>query len=300
MAEKYKPNKLLDKAPYDDGRAEPEYPWVGGSQDHLGNRVITYADPEKPDQAFIERIKYDGSFTINEANGLKNEFNKEVRSYTSGGDSHNTDGQKAVYGKSNFNLAFQQDVGFTAGGTTYKGSGEKEIGGTAQGSFQNDTGGNTYKTSNGDMISEHTGHIHSHNDGDNVQSTKGTRYEIVNEGEYAIHVQGGNMDTRVESGKLGLYSGDTMVVNTSSTMLLNTLGGMTVNSAATTKINSVGAMSVNAQSTMAINAASTMTVDAQGDVTINSTSKITFKVGSSTITMSSGSITINSPMVKIN
>jgi hypothetical protein len=47
MAEQYKPNKLLDKAPYDDGRAEPEYPWVGGSQDHLGNRVITYADPEK-------------------------------------------------------------------------------------------------------------------------------------------------------------------------------------------------------------------------------------------------------------
>jgi hypothetical protein len=143
MAEQYKPNKLLDKAPYDDGRAEPEYPWVRGEQDLLGNRVITYADPENPDQAFIERIKYDGSFTINEANGLKNEFNKEVRSYTSGGDSHNTDGQKAVYGQSNFNLAFKQDVGFTAGGTTYKGSGEKEIGGTAQGSFQNDTGGNT-------------------------------------------------------------------------------------------------------------------------------------------------------------
>lgn len=276
MAEKYKPNKLLDKAPYDDGRAEPEYPWVGGSQDHLGNRVITYADPENPDQAFVERIKYDGSFTINEANGLKNEFNKEVRSYTSGGDSHNTDGQKAVYGQSNFNLAFKQDVGFTAGGTTYKGSGEKEIGGTAQGSFQNDTGGNTYKTSNGDMISEHTGHIHSHNDGDNVQSTTGTRYEIVNEGEYAIHVQGGNMDTRVESGKLQLYSGGAMVVNTSSTM----------------KMISTGAM--------AINSTATMIVGATGDVTIESKSKLTLKVGGSSIEISSGGIKLVGTRIDLN
>jgi hypothetical protein len=276
MAEKYKPNKLLDKAPYDDGRAEPEYPWVGGSQDHLGNRVITYADPEKPDQAFVERIKYDGSFTINEANGLKNEFNKEVRSYTSGGDSHNTDGQKAVYGQSNFNLAFKQDVGFTAGGTTYKGSGEKEIGGSAQGSFQNDTGGNTYKTSNGDMISEHTGHIHSHNDGDNVQSTTGTRYEIVNEGEYAIHVQGGNMDTRVESGKLQLYSGDAMVVNTASTM----------------KMISTGAMSINSTATMI--------VGATGDVTIESKSKLTLKVGGSSIEISSGGIKLVGARIDLN
>lgn len=276
MAEKYKPNKLLDKAPYDDDRAEPEYPWVGGSQDHLGNRVITYADPEKPDQAFVERIKYDGSFTINEANGLKNEFNKEVRSYTSGGDSHNTDGQKAVYGQSNFNLAFKQDIGLTAGGTTYKGSGEKEIGGTAQGSFQNDTGGNTYKTSNGDMISEHTGHIHSHNDGDNVQSTTGTRYEIVNEGEYAIHVQGGNMDTRVESGKLQLYSGDAMVVNTASTM----------------KMISTGAMSINSTATM--------TVGATGDITIESKSKLTLKVGGSSIEISSGGIKLVGTRIDLN
>ena len=276
MAEKYKPNKLLDKAPYDDGRAEPEYPWVGGSQDHLGNRVITYADPEKPDQAFVERIKYDGSFTINEANGLKNEFNKEVRSYTSGGDSHNTDGQKAVYGKSNFNLAFAQDVGFTAGGTTYKGSGEKEIGGTAQGSFQNDTGGNSYKTSNGDMVSEHTGHIHSHNDGDNVQSTTGTRYEIVNEGEYAIHVQGGNMDTRVESGKLQLYSGDAMVVNTASTM----------------KMISTGAMSINSTATM--------TVGATGDITIESKSKLTLKVGGASIEISSAGVKVVGTRIDLN
>jgi hypothetical protein len=276
MADEYKPNKLLDKAPYDDGRAEPEYPWVGGSQDHLGNRVITYADPEKPDQAFVERIKYDGSFTINEANGLKNEFNKEVRSYTSGGDSHNTDGQKAVYGQSNFNLAFKQDVGFTAGGTTYKGSGEKEIGGTAQGSFQNDTGGNSYKTSNGDMVSEHTGHIHSHNDGDNVQSTTGTRYEIVNEGEYAIHVQGGNMDTRVESGKLQLYSGDAMVVNTASTM----------------KMISTGAMSINSTATM--------TVGATGDITIESKSKLTLKVGGASIEISSAGVKVVGTRIDLN
>jgi hypothetical protein len=84
------------------------------------------------------------------------------------------------------------------------------------------------------------------------------------------------MDTRVESGKLQLYSGDAMVVNTASTM----------------KMISTGAMSINSTATMI--------VGATGDVTIESKSKLTLKVGGSSIEISSGGIKLVGARIDLN
>lgn len=272
MAEKYRPNKLLDKTPYDDGRSEPDYPNVFGEVDVLGHSKIRYADPEKPDKAFTEEIGYAGNFKTEEANGLRNELNKEVRSYTAGGYSHNSDGQHALYGKSNINVVAAQDVGLTAAGTTYKGSGEQEVGGAAQGSFHHDTNGSTFRTSSGDLVQYYDGSVHT-GANDYVIGTTGQRIENA-AGEYWVYAQG-NIDIGGDQ-KLQIHSEGALNVNTTSTMELKSLAAMTVNSSAT------------------------MSVGASGDITVESQSKITFKVGSSTITMEAGKITIRGDLIDLN
>jgi hypothetical protein len=81
---------------------------------------------------------------------------------------------------------------------------------------------------------------------------------MISDGDYSMHVQSGNMDTRVEGGKLQLYSGDNMIVNTAATALYRSIG----------------------------------------DMTITSDSKITIKVGSSQIVITDGEITIKSGAIK--
>jgi hypothetical protein len=290
MAGDYKPNKKLDDTPYDAGRSEPDYPNVFGEVDVLGNSRIRYADPENPEKAFSEKINYDGSFESTEQNGLHRSLKMEVRSYTSGGHSHHSDGQSAQYTGSNHNFVARQDFGVTAGGTTYKGSGEKEVGGSAEGSFHHDTGGSTFRTSTGDLVQYFDGNVH-YGANDFVVGTSGQRIETVG-GEYWVYAQG-NIDIGGDQ-KLQIHSEGALNVNTTSTMELKSLATMNLISTAAMAINSNSTMNLSSVGTMAINSSATMTVGATGDISIESQSKLTFKVGGSTIVMQNGTITITS------
>lgn len=280
MADKYRPNKLLDKTPYDDGRSEPDYPNVFGEVDVLGHSKIRYADPEQPDKAFSEEIGYAGNWKTEEANGLTNQLNMEVRSYTSGGHSHNSDGQHALYGKSNINIVASQDVGLTAAGTTYKGSGEQEVGGSAQGSFHHDTGGSTFRTSSGDLVQYFDGSVH-YGANDFVIGTTGQRIENTS-GEYWVYAQG-NIDIGGD-GKLQIHSEGALYVNTTSTM----------------NVMSIGAMGISTVSTMNVSSTGTMGIKSQADVTVESASKITLKVGGSSIEITSGGIKLVGARIDLN
>ena len=272
MAGEYKPNQKLDDSPYDADRSTPEYPNVFGEVDVLGHSRVRYADQDNPDKAFYEEINYDGSFESTETNGLHRNLKLEVRSYTSGGHSHHTDGQHAEYTESNKNIVARQDIGLTAGGSTYKGSGEKEISGTSQGTFNYDTGVGVWRSPNGDMVHDVDGYY---------QINANTNYQIVSP-EIYIHASdqinltaAANVDL-MSGGKLAIGSLDAMLINSSSTMNLLSTGAMAINSSAT------------------------MTVGATGDITVTSQSKITFTVGSSSITMQDGLISIKATKIALN
>lgn len=259
MSVKY--NKKLEEGPWDE-RKKPEYPWVRGEADVNGGTNFVYANPEKPEESSRVEFRHDGSFVANEYDtekkGLTNQLTHEDRSYVSGGSSKNTDGHNDVKVHATAREDVKGDSGKSTGGDQYNGTGGKVIAGAKEGSFTNDADGNTYKTSKGDVISEHTGSEFSSLEGDRVSSVKGNKINIISDGEYQTHVQGGNMDTRVESGKLQIYSGDNMTHNT----------------AAQAEYRSIG------------------------DMLITSDSKITIKVGSSEIIITSGEITIKSGAVK--
>jgi hypothetical protein len=56
-----------------------------------------------------------------------------------------------------------------------------------------------YQSSKGDIIKEHTGNDHSSYEGDKVTSIKGNHVNMIQEGDYSLHVQAGNYDAQVET-----------------------------------------------------------------------------------------------------
>ena len=258
-------NKKLEGATWGEGgRKQTEYPWVRGEADVNGGTNFTYANPKKPEDSSSVCFRSDASFVSNEFDsdkkGLTNGLTHEKRSYISGGSSVNTDGHVDKKSHATENKDVVGDDGKATGGNSFDGVGGQRIGGAQQGVFENNAGGTTYKTSKGDVVSEHTGSDYSSLEGDKISSIKGNKVDVISDGEYQTHVQGGNMDTRVESGKLQIYSGDNMIVNTAAQATYRSIG----------------------------------------DMLITSDSKITLKVGSSEIIITSSEITIKSSKIDLN
>jgi hypothetical protein len=258
-------NKKLEEGPWGEGgRIETEYPYVRGEADVNGKTSFSYANPEKPEDSSTVEFNYDASFKSveydSEKKGLTNCLTHENRSYISGGCSVNTDGHDDKKVNSTSRTDTKGDSGTTTGGDNYTGTGGKNIGGAKQGSFTNDADGNTYKTSKGDVITEHTGSEYSSIEGDQIASVSGNKITVIGEGDNMIHVQSGNMDTRVEAGALQIYCADSMNLNTLSSATFRSLT----------------------------------------DMTLVSQTKITLKVGSSEIIITNSNITIKSPRIDLN
>jgi len=246
------------------GRKETEYPWIQGEADVLGRTRFKYANPEKPDNASEVEFNYDGSFVSKEVDsakqGVTNSLDHLSLAYNSKGKSSQVDGHNDSNVESTDRTNVAGDKGTSVGGDAYDGAGGKRMSGSKEGSFDNDADGNTYKTSKGDVVTEHTGSKYSSLEGDECSSVKGNKVQMISDGDYSLHVQGGSMDTRVESGKLQIYSGDAMIVNTAATALYRSIN----------------------------------------DMTITSDTKITLKVGGASIVIESGSITLKADRIDLN
>lgn len=236
MAAYPKFNKKSMEGPTDsarDDKREPKYPWVSGSADRNGASTYTYADPEKFEKSYIENFFHSAAFKVQEnaedgKNGLDNELNHESRSYNSGGSSKTTDGHQdsaALEAKGSSRENFAGDKGSAAKGQQYKGAGETSIDGSKDGGYSNHNG-DTYSTTTGNRISEHTGNTASHHEGAKTQSVTGNKHNSV-KGEYGIHVQGGNMDIKVDSGKFQVKSDAVLTIESVAEIILK-VGGSTV------------------------------------------------------------------------
>jgi hypothetical protein len=258
-------NKKLEEGPWGEGgRKETEYPWVQGEADVLGRTRFKYANPDKPENASEVEFNYDGSFTAkevdNDKKGLTNSLNHMSLRYNTQGSSEQVDGHSDSNTESTKRTNVAGDNGTSVGGDAYDGTGGKRMVGAKEGSFDNDADGNTYKTSKGDVVTEHTGSKYASLEGDDVTSVVGNKIQMISEGDYSLHLQGGNLDTRVESGEMQLYSGDSLNVNT----------------------------------------AAAATYRSKETTTIVSDLKIILKVGSSSITIEDGSITIKADRIDLN
>jgi uncharacterized Fe-S cluster protein YjdI len=213
-------NKLPKAAPE---KVVCDYPYLYQEQTLCGELFSRYNNPEKPNESYTSQFNADGSYKTRQISdqykGLITALAHEVRKYIGGGSSEQVDGNKDTNTESTSNENVRGEKSSGVGENNYAGA-KKNIGGTSQGSFINDTNGTTYKTSKGDVVSSHVGSHYESLEGDNVKAITGNKIDIINEGEHQVHVQGGNMDTRVESGKYKIYSGDEMIITSATKITL--------------------------------------------------------------------------------
>lgn len=205
-------NKKLEDAPYDAGRSKPDYPWVRGESDIGGGSKMSYADPDKLHEAYVEEVHHNAGFEINEnadddKKGLKNKLTHEERSYSSGGSSSHSDGH---IDKSTLDSSMRTNVGVDNGvsvaGDSHSGAGGKMISSAQEGSFHDSVNGDTYLASDGAEIKDFKGDINHNIEGDHVVSITGNKHTILSKGEYGIHLQGGNMDVQADLGVIRFNS----------------------------------------------------------------------------------------------
>lgn len=255
----------LSKDPITSKDVVPKYPYMSGSASYFSHEVC-YQNPEEYSKSYYEKLTitagYQTSEVLEEEGGLNKSFDFHERSYNKKGvhkytESHMTDGSKGH----NASVSFGERGTQTAK-NHLSGIGQSKIE-VAHSSYNNysATGSlnNAYGSGSGDGSTLVETNQFTYYQADHADTVAGSKYSIVNQGEYGIHVQQGNMDTRVEKGKLQIYSGDKMIVNTASTM---------------------------------------DTKSAQ-DMTITSQTKILLTVGSSYILIEPSKITIKSPVVEI-
>lgn len=230
-------NKKFSEDPVDAKVSEPEYPWVSGYSDRNGKFEITYADPKKQDTSFSQKFNYDGSgeqqVTVADSSieGVTATSFNNKRSMTVHGSSGHTIGQEETSGDATFKSSRGMQVALDVGqngiqvgtsGAKIEVAGQGSVSQSAVGSDSDD-----YQYTSGDRTTRHDGNQYHHNDGDFMSTTGGTKYEVVKDGEFGLHVQSGNWDTQVDAGKGRVFVQDELLIE-SPTKITFKVGGSTI------------------------------------------------------------------------
>lgn len=222
-------NKKLPKHGWDDDEIVPEQGWVTGEQDILGSKNFKYANPDKPEDFSTQKVSATGSYETTQYDKNKKEIVTnlcvgEIRGYTAGGCSSQTDGHKDTCVDSTYRENVTGDKGVSSK-TSYEAATNSKYS-SISGSYYTFTVGprsesKTFSGTDGDVAEEFSGHRHSAYEKDKVEAVKGNKVTMIEEGDYAIHTNKGNFDLQVSEGKLHLMtSADDLIANSNVKVLL--------------------------------------------------------------------------------
>lgn len=221
-------NKKLPKHAWDDDEIVPKKGFTTGEQDILGSKFFKYASPSEPEKFSYQKTWASGSYETLQYDNSKVEIRTslnpgEIRNYTAGGSSSQTDGHHDTNVESTSRINVMGDIGISAK-TTYQTSTEGAI--IAHNRFKKEfvvaaSDSVSFNGSFGDQVNEHSGNWHESFEKDHVQAVTGNKITMVNEGDYAVHVQKGGFDAQVSEGKLHLMTvGDDLIANSNVKILL--------------------------------------------------------------------------------
>ena len=177
-----KRNQKLPKDPrfnQDDGETTPKYPYVTGEVNRLGSEKWRYENPYEDDKSIHATLEVNGSYTFDvnhseDGKEVKTSFNNgQVRNYTSGGSSSSSEGgtDHATWGSSRDNVA--GDKGQSVVKDKHTGVGGQSINVGQSPSIEHTNNGDGYKSTEGNRIQDHKGHIATNLEGSLTQSISG-------------------------------------------------------------------------------------------------------------------------------
>lgn len=230
MAKSNDSNKKLPKNPGDvTGSVDIRDLEIILRPDGKGSQVYTPFDfSEAKNNSFEESWTPMGSYSTRESHEkteLSTSMSFETRSYNVGGHSFTSEASVETYVKDTSKTTTEGDKSEETGRNRIIATGGQDIKSTRKGTITNHASGDseapTYITSSGDYTQEHSGNHYQAFEKDSVQSVKGNKMTLIQEGDYAIHTQSGNFDLQVSSGKLHLMtSGDDLIANSNVKVLL--------------------------------------------------------------------------------
>ncbi len=322
-----KKNKKLPKCGVNEGDIKPKYGYVFGEADACGGGHLRYRNPKEHEKTWEQHVKPSGQYQTTQHDKEDNELTTQLypghhMKYVGKGHSLQVDGNHDVNGELTGSQQYGGDTQYQRKGDHYQGTGGKVMKGSAGGVFEiytgktagGDSGGGQgvgfslfgageessgggdqgktkyNKSVNGDTVVKNKGNHHSSREGDEVKSIKGTKIQMIKEGDYATNVQGGNWDTDV-SKKARMKTGDDCSILVGSSQLLAMLAPDHLGAGG-------GNFTTVSQAKTSVSSGDDMSLKSDAETTIEAKSKITIKVGGSSITIEDGSITIKSSKIK--
>lgn len=226
------PNKKLPETP--SASKELKYPYFRAEQDVNGNKTVISRIPGDKGSDFSEKYSSTGSYEAVEAHPERGEIKTslnsgDVMSYTAGGSAVNVDGHhdQSVKSTSRTNVVGDSSVSVGRNSSNFVAGQEVSARGGPQivrGAPGSDT--KTYNSSGGDVVNEHTGNYHEAYKKNLVTSITKNNIVMVNDGDYALHVQSGNYDAHIKS-KARIYA-DSDILIESKTKITLKVGGSTI------------------------------------------------------------------------
>lgn len=272
-------NKKAPKTKVCNQKTKPKYGHVHGEWDETGGHHWVYRNAEEGKKTFSQKLNPSGGYQVTEADDDVKEGHFEItpgnkHSYIGSGHSVHTDGHYDFNSESTCRIEAAGDSAFVTAKDGLFGMGGKKIELVKDGSAKVVAGGSSGTHDigiNGDHRQTFKGKKYTKVEGDTVDGHEG-KYVQMNNKDTAYYFNE-NWDAFAKQ-KIKLESKQEFKMFSQSTFLLQTDSDATVNSAAKYVSKS------------------------KSDTTIESDTKIELKVGSSTITIQSGSITIKSPQIK--
>ena len=192
------------------------YPNLHVSQDAAGFQTIKSLEP---DNEALFHVTPTGSYEGHGPDGAKVEVVVgKTHGYHGDGHSQTIDGfaDQKVSGSMRSN----SDGGRSSetGGDNYSGGGGHQVSGSGDSQVTHSSG-DVFATTEGSHTTQHDGDVHHSMNGDMVSQITGNKHEIIT-GEWGLNNQGGNMDVQVDLGKVRLFAGNDILIESTTTITL--------------------------------------------------------------------------------
>ncbi|CAB4162783.1 hypothetical protein UFOVP787_114 [uncultured Caudovirales phage] len=211
-------------------KSEPIYPYYRVEETTNGKKTVSYDNPNKPDEAWEFSFGHAGDYETRQFEkdykGVTTKLSHQTHSYATEGKSEQVDSHNDRSGEATDNKNVAGDTASASGKTSMEGS-QKKVSANKEGSFSSTTEGNSNEFVKGDKLQNREGSEYNSIEGDEIKSVGGNKIQIIQNGEFQTHVQDGNMDTRVESGKYKTYSSDEMILESATKITLK-VGSSTI------------------------------------------------------------------------
>lgn len=214
----YDPNTAHPKIPY-----KGTYPNMHVTQRADGSQELRSLDPGN--EAYFE-VQATGNYTGHGPNGEQvNVTVGKQHSYNADGVSQTTDGHSDVKISGTNRSTVAGSEHSETGGNKYTAGGGVSISGFND-SVIHHSSSDGFHTTEGDIVTDHTGNVNHNISGDCVDQVTGNKMTMIG-GEWGVHLSGGNLDFQLDSGKGRLRASDDILIESDSKITLK-VGSSTI------------------------------------------------------------------------